>query len=160
MIKQAIFSGGCFWGMEAKFKALKGVVSTMAGYTGGFTENPTYRDVCRDLTGHVEAVQVDYDPEIISYRDLLEAFFRFHDPTWCQSNSRSFASQYRSAIFVTDQEQREIAEEVIAFLNVSGVYECKIITEVNDAGIFYPAEEYHQDYYAKHQVKLTQDCGC
>ena len=160
MIKQAIFAGGCFWGIEAKFKALNGVVGTMVGYTGGFTENPTYRDVCKDITGHAEAVQIDYDPAIISYKDLLEAFFQFHDPTWCQSNSRSFSSQYRSAIFVADQEERETAEQVIAFLNVSGEYECKIITEICDSGIFYPAEDYHQDYYEKHQVDVTRDCGC
>lgn len=160
MIKQAVFSGGCFWGLEAKFKALPGVIDTMVGYTGGFTVNPTYRDVSRDVTGHAEAVQVDYDPSIITYKDLLEAFFRFHDPTWCKSNSGSFASQYRSAIYVGDDEQREIAEQVIAYLNVSGIYECKIITEINDAGVFYPAEDYHQDYYEKHQVRITDECGC
>ena len=160
MIEQAVFAGGCFWGMEAKFKHIQGVVNTMVGYTGGHTENPNYRDVCRDLTGHAEAIQVEYDPEIISYQDLLEAFFTFHDPTLCESNSRSFAAQYRSAIFVANEEQRETAEQVIAFLNNSGEYECKVITEICEAGVFYPAEEYHQDYYERHRVILNDDCGC
>lgn len=160
MIKQAIFAGGCFWGMEAKFKHVQGVVNTMVGYTGGHTENPNYRDVCRDMTGHAEAIQVEYEPEKISYKQLLEAFFSFHDPTLCESNSRSFASQYRSAIFVADDEERKVAEKLIASLNNSGEYECKIITEICDADIFYPAEDYHQDYYEKHQVILTDECGC
>ena len=129
MIKQAVFAGGCFWGMEAKFKHIQGVVNTMVGYTGGHTENPNYRDVCRDLTGHAEAIQVDYDPEIISYNDLLEAFFNFHDPTLCESNSRSFASQYRSAIAVANEKSVKLPN-VIFFLSHSGDHECKIITEI------------------------------
>ncbi len=160
MIKQAILAGGCFWGMEAKFKHVHGVVNTMVGYTGGHSENPNYREVCRDLTGHAEAIQLDYDDAIISYKELLEAFFSFHDPTLCESNSRSFASQYRSAIFVSNDEERKIADKMIAALNNSGEYECKIITEICDAEVFYPAEEYHQDYYGKHQVILTDECGC
>jgi len=160
MIRQAILAGGCFWGLEARFKHVQGVINTMVGYTGGHTENPSYRDVCRDITGHAEAIQIDYDTKMISYLDLLEAFFRFHDPTWCESNSRSFASQYRSAIFVANEEERDTAEQVIAFLNNSGVFECKIITEICDAGVFYPAEDYHQDYYEKHQVNLIEEWGC
>lgn len=160
MIKQAILAGGCFWGMEAKLKHISGVVKTMVGYTGGHAENPNYRDVCRDKTGHAEAVQVEYDPKVLSYQALLEAFFSFHDPTLCEANSRSYASQYRSAIFVANEDERETAETAIAFLNNSGLYECKIITEISDAGVFYPAEEYHQDYYEKHQVVLNDECGC
>ena len=160
MIRQAILAGGCFWGLEARFRQVQGVIDTLVGYTGGHTENPTYRDVCCDLTGHAEAVQVDYNPDQISYQDLLEAFFTFHDPTLCPSNSRIYTPQYRSAIFVANDAERETAEQVIAFLECSGIYECDIITEVSDAGVFYPAEEYHQDYYRKHKVNLTEDCLC
>ncbi|MFZ3071567.1 MAG: peptide-methionine (S)-S-oxide reductase MsrA [Anaerolineaceae bacterium] len=150
MEKQALFAGGCFWGVEAKFQTLPGVLQTQVGYAGGSTEKPCYREVCQDTTGHAETVMIIYDPDQISYQQLLEAFFEFHDPTMCDCHAGDFGSQYRSVVFYSCEEEKETAEQVIAFLDVSGIYDHGILTQVVPAGPFYPAEEYHQQYYKKH----------
>ena len=148
--KQALLAGGCFWSMEANLAALQGVLETVVGYAGGFTENPCYRDVCRDITGHVETVCVTYDSDVLSYHDLLEAFFEIHDPTDPSFVTLDYGSQYRSIIFYNNDEEKDTAEQVMAFLSVSGVYDRPINTQLCPCGVFYPAEEYHQHYYQKH----------
>ena len=152
MLKQALLAGGCFWGLQAKLKALPGVSSTLAVYTGGTTEKPTYAEICRQKTGHLEAVQLSYDPEVISYKSLLEAFFHAHNPVLADT----FGEQYRSAIFYFDDYQKAIAEEVIAQFNAMGVYPSKICSQLRQAETIWPAEDYHQDYYAKHHVTSTK----
>lgn len=160
MEKVTILAGGCFWGIEARFQDVYGVLETRVGFTGGTLENPTYRDVCRDDTGHVEAVEVTYDPEKVSYQQLLEAFFDFHDPTVGACDCQALGSQYRSIVFFGDEKEHETAKEVIAFLDVSGEYDRPIVTEIEPMAEFYPAEEYHQQYYAKHGIKADANCGC
>ena len=157
MVKEVLLAGGCFWGLEARFQAMPGVVETEVGYCGGTTENPTYQDVCKDVTGHVETVRVVFDDAILSYRDLLEAFFRFHDPTDSAFPCSDFGSQYRSVIFFEDEEERDTAEAVIAFLDVSGVYDQQVNTELHPACTFYPAEDYHQHYYQKHNLSIPDE---
>ena len=156
MEKQALFAGGCFWGMEAKFSVLPGVLQTEVGYAGGSKEDPCYCEVCQDTTGHAESVLITYDPEQIGYQQLLEAFFQFHDPTTCDLQGADFGSQYRSIVFYNCEEEKGITEQVIAFLDVSGLYDRAIVTEVVPIGPFYPAEEYHQHYYEKHGL----NCSC
>jgi peptide-methionine (S)-S-oxide reductase len=146
---QATLAGGCFWCIEAAFKELDGVHAAVSGYTGGHTENPTYEEVCSGETGHAEAVQITYDPEVISYPDLLRVFFTIHNPTTLNRQGPDVGSQYRSGIYYHDDEQREIAEEFIAELEAEGAYDDDIVTEVEPLGEWYDAEEYHQDYYAK-----------
>ena len=150
MEKKAYLAGGCFWGLEAKMQSLPGVIETEVGYAGGITKNPTYLDVCRDTTGHVETVFVVYEPDQLSYQQLLEAFFSFHDPTTCCAQGITFGTQYRSCIFYLTEEEKQIAEQVIAFLEVSGIYNKPIVTRIVPLEEFYPAEEYHQDYYRRH----------
>ncbi len=156
MVNQALLAGGCFWGLQAKLKAIPGVSNTLAVYTGGTTEKPTYAQVCRQQTGHLEAVQLDFDPEVISYKNLLEAFFQSHNPTLAET----FGEQYRSTIFYLDEEQKAIAEEVMKSIDVSGIYPGKIQTALRPAGQVWQAEDYHQDYYAKHNVASDDDCYC
>lgn len=146
----ATFAAGCFWGVEAKFRKLEGVVDTMVGYTGGTTKEPDYRLVCTDTTGHAEAVQVTYDPDVISYEQLLEAFWKIHNPTTPNRQGPDYGSQYRSAIFYHDTNQKEAAINAKAIMEKSGRYRFKIVTEIIPASVFYPAEEYHQRYYEKH----------
>lgn len=153
MVKKALLAGGCFWGIEARFQSLPGVLTTQVGYTGGSTENPCYCEVCQSMTGHAESVFLTYDPEVISYQELLEAFFQFHDPTRCGMVGSELEPQYRSAVFYETEEEKEIAEQVIAFLDVSGLFDRPIVTEVHPVGEFYLAEDYHQNYYQKHGVK-------
>lgn len=147
--KQATFAAGCFWGVEASFNKMPGVVDTVVGYSGGEVKNPTYRMVCSDKTGHAEAVQITYDPDKIVYKDLVIAFFDLHDPTTSNRQGPDVGSQYRSVIFYHDQEQRKIAEQVKSELDQSGKYRYPIVTQIVPAEDFYIAEDYHQRYYAK-----------
>jgi len=148
--KIATFAAGCFWGVEAKFRKLPGVIDTIVGYTGGDVENPTYRMVCSHKTGHAEAVQVTYDPEEISYEALVRSFFDFHNPTTPNRQGFDIGSQYRSAIFYHNQKQAEIATKVKEELEQSGDFRRDIVTQIVPADDFYRAEEYHQRYYEKH----------
>jgi len=152
----ATFAAGCFWGVEDKFGQVPGVLSTVVGYTGGLTKNPTYRDVCTDTTGHAEAVQVTFDPAVISYEDLVRRFFGFHDPTQLNRQGPDVGRQYRSAIFTHDLSQRLAAEKVKAEFDRSAAFRKAIVTEIVPAGEFYKAEEYHQKYYEKNKKK---SCG-
>ena len=143
----AVFGGGCFWCVEAVFNRLEGVKSAVSGYMGGQVENPTYRQVCNGDTGHVEVVQVTFDPSQIKYRDLLEVFFSVHDPTTLNRQGNDVGEQYRSVIFYTSEEQGREAEETIAELNAAKAFPEPIVTAVEPAETFYPAEGYHQEYY-------------
>ena len=145
----ATFAAGCFWGVEAEFRKLDGVTDTQVGYTGGQTPNPTYDAVCTGRTGHAEAVQVTYDPARIGYGDLLRAFWDVHDPTQVNRQGPDVGTQYRSAIFVHDAEQRHLAEESKAAEEASGRYRRPIATEIVEIGTFWPAEDYHQQYFEK-----------
>jgi peptide methionine sulfoxide reductase msrA/msrB len=146
----ATFAAGCFWGVEAIFKGLEGVIETTVGYTGGRAENPTYELVCTGKTGHAEAIEVKYDPGIISYKKLLDYFWRMHDPTTLNRQGPDVGTQYRSAIFYHNEDQRKAAEKSKEDFDISGVFEKEVVTEITPASTFYPAEDYHQDYYAKH----------
>jgi peptide-methionine (S)-S-oxide reductase len=146
----ATLAGGCFWCLEAIYDLLKGVVSVESGYSGGRMRNPSYRDVCTGTTGHAEVVQITFDPEEIGFRDLLEIFFSIHDPTTLNRQGADVGTQYRSAIFYHDEEQKRIAEEVIREIAASGVWRNPIVTEVTPFTAFYPAEDYHQEYFAQH----------
>lgn len=146
---KATFAAGCFWGVEAVFRALPGVLSTQVGYTGGTTADPTYEQVCEGHTGHTEAVELEFDPAQIRFEDLLAAFWQNHDPTTRNRQGPDFGSQYRSAIFVHSPEQRAAAEASRAALDASGQLRRPIVTEIVDAGPFYRAEEYHQQYLEK-----------
>lgn len=148
-MEQAIFAAGCFWGVEEEFRTLEGVISTEVGYTGGHTENPTYEEVCSDATGHAEAVRVVYDPAKVSYEELLELFFKSHDPTTLNRQGPDTGSQYRSAVFYLNGEQRKAAEKMKAHLDAIKTFRHPIVTEITEAGPFYRAEEYHQQYLAK-----------
>jgi peptide-methionine (S)-S-oxide reductase len=147
-LQTATLAGGCFWCLEAVYDELKGVHSVESGYAGGHVENPSYRDVCTGNTGHAEVVQIRFDPEVISYRDLLNVFFTIHDPTTLNRQGADIGTQYRSAIFYHDDEQKKIAEEVIRELNVQKIWDNPIVTEVTRFDKFYVAEDYHQEYYA------------
>lgn len=143
----AIFGGGCFWCLDAVFRKVKGITKVISGYTGGRTENPDYRSVCTGDTGHVEVVEIEFDPEKISYEDLLEIFFSIHDPTTLDQQGHDIGSQYRSVIYFLDNSQREIALKKILSLEKENRFRNKIVTEVAPAEKFYPAEGYHQDYF-------------
>ena len=145
----ATFAGGCFWCMTAPFEELEGVVKVVSGYTGGHTENPTYKDVCSDTTGHYEAVQITFDPSVISYERLLEVFWRQIDPTDAGGQFHDRGTSYRTAIFYHDQDQRKKAEASKKALDQSGMFRDPVATEILPAGRFYPAEDYHQDYHEK-----------
>jgi peptide-methionine (S)-S-oxide reductase len=149
-METATFAAGCFWGVEARFRQLPGVVDTEVGYTGGHTEHPAYKQVCRHRTGHAEAVRVQYDPERISYEQLLDAFFAMHDPTQLNRQGPDVGSQYRSAVFAASPEQEAAALAAKERLDHSGVYRRPVVTEIVPAGPFWRAEEYHQRYFEKH----------
>ncbi|HLI95597.1 MAG TPA: peptide-methionine (S)-S-oxide reductase MsrA [Candidatus Baltobacteraceae bacterium] len=149
-IETATFAAGCFWGVEAAFRQVPGVIEAISGYTGGHTENPSYRDVCSDMTGHAEAVQVTYDEERVSYDDLLRAFWEMHDPTTRNRQGPDVGSQYRSVIFVHDADQRERAQASLGREQQN--HSRPIVTEIVDAPAFFPAEEYHQRYFERHGV--------
>ena len=151
--KIATFAAGCFWGVEASFSKIAGVLETVVGYTGGTFPNPSYQMVCTGNTGHAEAVQVTFDPQKITYTDLVKAFFDLHDPTTRNRQGPDVGSQYRSVIFYHDPEQQKIAEQVKSELDASGKYRYSIVTQIVPAGEFYRAEEYHQQYYAKHILR-------
>ncbi|MBD3369036.1 bifunctional methionine sulfoxide reductase B/A protein [Candidatus Fermentibacteria bacterium] len=144
--ERAIFAGGCFWGVEYQLDQLEGVLQTTAGYTGGHLESPGYEDVCSGGTGHAEAVEVVFDPSVITFEELAKSFFEIHDPTTPNRQGADVGSQYRSAVFYTSEEQRVVTEELIDRLEGSGF---DVVTEVAPAGEFWPAEDYHQDYYEK-----------
>lgn len=144
----AILAGGCFWCLEAVFDDLKGVQSVESGYSGGHVPNPTYKQVCTGSTGHAEVVRVTFDPQVISYRDLLRVFFAIHDPTTLNRQGNDVGTQYRSAIFYLDEEQKRAAEEVIAELTAAQLWPNPIVTEVTPFDAFYMAEDYHQEYFA------------
>jgi len=143
----ATLAGGCFWCLEAVFDELNGVEKVESGYAGGTTVNPTYRQVCNGDTGHAEVVQITFDPGVISYRDLLELFFVFHDPTTLNRQGADHGTQYRSAIFYHSPEQKQIAEAVIAELNGAKVWDRPIVTQVVPLDVFFRAEDYHQGYF-------------
>jgi len=147
-IETATFAAGCFWGVEAAFRDVPGVLDAVSGYTGGHTEHPTYREVCSDTTGHAEAVQVTYDADRVSYDELLHRFWEMHDPTTPNRQGPDVGSQYRSAIFVHTPEQRERAEASLH--EAQRNHSHPIVTRIEDATTFYPAEEYHQRYFEKH----------
>jgi peptide-methionine (S)-S-oxide reductase len=146
----ATFGTGCFWCTEAVFQELKGVLKATSGYTGGHVANPSYEEVCTGTTGHAEALQIIYDPTVITYDELLEVFWEAHDPTSLNKQGNDVGTQYRSAIFYHNEEQRQKAEHYKAELNKSGAYDKPIVTEITAFTKFYPAEDYHQNYYATH----------
>ncbi|WP_340098812.1 peptide-methionine (S)-S-oxide reductase MsrA [Salinibaculum salinum] len=146
---QATVAGGCFWCVEAAFERVRGVESVTSGYCGGHADDPTYEEVCAGTTGHAEAVQITYDPEKISYEDLLEVFFTIHDPTTEDRQGPDVGSQYRSGVYYHDDEQRQIVEDYIDHLEETGEYS-GIVTEVAPLETFYVAEDKHQDYFEKH----------
>ncbi|HZS89116.1 MAG TPA: peptide-methionine (S)-S-oxide reductase MsrA [Chloroflexota bacterium] len=148
-MNKATFAAGCFWGVEAEFRRVDGVTATRVGYTGGTLENPTYRDVCSDRTGHAEAVEVTYDPDRVSYDDLLNVFWENHDPTQLNRQGPDYGSQYRSAIFYHDPEQEAAARASKERLERSGKFRRPIVTEIVPATTFYQAEDYHQQYLEK-----------
>jgi len=145
----ATLGGGCFWCLEAVYKELKGVERVISGYAGGHLENPTYEQVCAGNTGHAEVVQLTYDPNVVSYRDLLDVFFTIHDPTTKDRQGADVGPQYRSIILYHDPEQKAAAEQAIADLEAKGVWHAPIVTEIVPLERFYPAEDYHHDYFAR-----------
>lgn len=150
---KATFGAGCFWCVEDIFRNTKGVTSTQVGYAGGWKKNPTYEEVCTDTTGHAEVVQVEYDPDQISYEQLLDVFWGCHDPTTLNRQGPDIGKQYRSVIFCHDSEQERVANESMKKIQDSGKYTRKIVTEIKPAPAFYRAEEYHQQYYAKCSIR-------
>jgi peptide-methionine (S)-S-oxide reductase len=150
MTEKATLAGGCFWCLEAVFEELKGIERVESGYSGGHVENPTYEQVCTGTTGHAEVVQLTFDPEVISYREILEVFFTIHDPTTLNRQGHDVGTQYRSSIFYHDEEQRRTAEEVLSELESEGVWGAPIVTEIVPFEAFYPAEEYHREYFRNH----------
>jgi peptide-methionine (S)-S-oxide reductase len=149
MTETAILAGGCFWCVEAVYQDLKGVDQIASGYVGGSVKHPTYEQVCSGTTGHAEAIRIAFDPAQISYRQILELFFAFHDPTTLNRQGADQGTQYRSAIFPATPEQRATAEAVIKDLTAERVFADPIVTTIEPAGTFYPAEKYHQEYYRK-----------
>lgn len=146
----ATLAGGCFWCLEAVFAALRGVSRVASGYMGGALERPTYEQVCGGATGHAEVVRIEFDPSVITFPELLEVFFAIHDPTTLNRQGNDVGSQYRSAIYWHDAAQLAEAEAAIARLTAAAAFPAAIVTEVSEAGQFWPAEDYHDDYYAKH----------
>ncbi len=146
-LKQITFGGGCFWCVESAFNMLKGVESAISGYSGGKNENPTYEEVSSGTTGHAEVVQITYDPEIISYEQLMEVFFFLHDPTQLNRQGNDIGTQYRSVIYYQNDQEKQKAENAIREVEQSGKYAGKVVTELSPAVKFWPAEDYHQGYY-------------
>jgi peptide-methionine (S)-S-oxide reductase len=144
----ATLGGGCFWCLEAVYQELEGVISVTSGYMGGHVDNPTYDQVCGGGTGHVEVTQLVFDPAVVSFRDILNVFFTIHDPTSLDRQGNDVGTQYRSAIFYHSEEQKRVAEEAIEELNLEGIRSKPIVTEVRPAETFYPAEDYHQEYFS------------
>lgn len=145
----ATLAGGCFWCLEAVYDQLKGVDDVVSGYSGGHVVAPTYKQVCTGDTGHAEVIQLTFDPDVITFKDILDVFFTIHDPTTLNRQGNDVGTQYRSAIFTHSPEQKTIAEQTIAELNKAGVWDAPIVTEVTTFEKFYPAEEYHQEYFER-----------
>jgi peptide-methionine (S)-S-oxide reductase len=141
--------GGCFWCLEAVYDELEGVLDVVSGYAGGHVPDPDYKSVCRGTTGHAEVVQVTFDPEVISFKEILEVFFSIHDPTTLNRQGADVGTQYRSAIFYHSQEQKATAEQVISEFEIEKIWPNPIVTEVTELDAFYPAEDYHQEYYKR-----------
>ena len=152
-LSTAVFAGGCFWCVEADFDKVDGVVSTISGYTGGTVANPTYKQVSHEKTGHYEAVKVTYDPDKVSYDALVDYYFHHIDPTDATGQFCDKGDSYRSAVFVANGDQREVVEAEIDMINTSGVLGTPVVTQILDASTFWPAEDYHQDYYKKNPLK-------
>jgi len=150
---KATFAAGCFWGVETAFREVPGVIDAAVGYTGGTRDNPSYEDVCTGRTGHAEAVEVDYDPEKVSYEDLLDVFWRIHDPTTPNRQGPDVGTQYRSAIFTHTPEQRAAALASKEKLEASGRLRAPVVTEIAQAGPFHRAEDYHQRYFEKRGIR-------
>ena len=150
-MEKAIFAAGCFWGVEAAFRKINGVVDTRVGYTGGHTENPSYKEVCSHTTGHAEAVEVTYDPSIVSYKDLLNGFWKIHNPTTLNRQGPDVGSQYRSAIFYLNEEQKQQALDSKEEQEQSERFKRPIVTEITEATEFWEAEGYHQQYFEKNR---------
>jgi peptide-methionine (S)-S-oxide reductase len=146
-VQVATFAGGCFWCTEAVFLEVKGVEKIVSGFTGGFVKNPAYREVCNETTGHAEGIQITFNPKEVAYEDLLEIFFATHDPTTLNKQGADVGTQYRSAIFYHSKEQKEKAENYIQFIEKEKLYANPIVTQIEEAGVFYLAEDYHQNYY-------------
>lgn len=147
--EQAVFGGGCFWCTEAVFQDLKGVIDVKPGYSGGISKNPTYREVCSGKTGHAEVIKINFNPEEIQFEKLLEVFFLTHDPTTLNKQGADVGTQYRSVVFYSNQKQKKITETVINSLNNKNTYDKEIVTEVSELKEFFPAENYHNDYFSK-----------
>ncbi len=150
MSQKATFGAGCFWGIEAAFRRVKGVLSTTVGYSGGSFKGPTYQDVCTGTTGHAEVVEVDYDPAMVSYDELLKVFWEIHNPTTMNRQGPDIGTQYRSVVFSHNSEQKAAAEASKERLQRNELYKNPIVTEITPASEFYKAEEYHQQYFEKH----------
>ena len=147
--EMATLSGGCFWCLEAVFDELEGVDDVVSGYAGGSTDRPSYQQVCSGTTGHAEAAQITFDPQVISFRDLLDVFFTIHDPTTLNRQGHDVGTQYRSIIFYHTPEQREAAEQTIRELGAAKLWDAPIVTQLEPLTAFYPAEEYHRDYFMR-----------
>lgn len=146
-LETATLGGGCFWCTEAVYKELKGVVDVKPGYSGGTIKSPSYKEVCTGRTGHAEVVQITFDPSVVSFSDILEVFFMTHDPTTLNRQGNDVGTQYRSVIFYHSEKQKETAEKVIRLFKEEKVYDKPIVTEVSEFSVFYPAEDYHFDYF-------------
>jgi peptide-methionine (S)-S-oxide reductase len=151
--EQATLGGGCFWCVEAVYEELAGVISAVSGYAGGRAANPDYREVCTGSTGHAEVVQITFDPEVISYAEILGVFFTSHDPTTLNRQGADVGTQYRSVIYTHSDEQRKIAEAAVRAVNESGAWPNRVVTEITALPKFYKAEDYHQDYYANNRTQ-------
>lgn len=150
-LEVATVAGGCFWCTEALFLELKGVKKVVSGYIGGKTKNPTYEEVCSGYSGHAEAIEITFDPKEISYEDILEVFFATHDPTTLNRQGADVGTQYRSEIFYHSEAQQKAAENFINLLNTQNIYGKKVVTKTSQATVFYPAEDYHQNYYNRNK---------
>ena len=150
--KKAVFAAGCFWGVESTFQQMDGVKSTTVGYIGGKVKNPSYELVCTGLTGHAEAVEIEYNPNEVSFEKLLDTFFELHDPTTLNRQGPDIGTQYRSAAYFSDDDEKQIIENKINALNESGKFKSRIVTEIEAISDFYNAEDYHQDYYKKRGI--------
>ncbi len=148
-METAIFAGGCFWCTEAYFLQLNGVHTVVSGYIGGHTDNPTYAQICTGLTGHAEAIQISFDPALISFDNLLNVFFMTHDPTTLNRQGHDAGTQYRSAVFYLDETQKTATEKVIAEFTTADIWGKPIVTEITAATVFFPAEKYHQNYFTR-----------
>tara|TARA_R110000868_G_scaffold191884_2_gene436176 strand:+ start:350 stop:877 length:528 start_codon:yes stop_codon:yes gene_type:complete len=146
-MEKATFGNGCFWCTEAIFQNLKGVEKVESGYTGGKVKKPTYKEVCSGLTGHAEVIQITFDPKVISFEELLEVFWNTHDPTTLNRQGNDVGTQYRSAIFYHNEEQKDLAEKYKVQLDLSNTWSDPVVTEISLIGVFYPAEDYHQNYF-------------